>query len=343
MTLRSILLAALLSVSIGGPAAAQDFDDIPVTPTLRPQVLVSGDVVRIGDLVDNPGPFAEIAVFRSPDLGTTGTVPARQVIEALRAHKVIGVDSKDVREVVVTRAARTLAGKDIEAQIASALSGKGGLGDAANIAVTLDRDTGPLQLDASYRGDLTALATHFDSRNGRFDVTFEITSDAMSAPARLRFTGTAYETVQAAVLTRSVERGEVLKTSDVATERRPKAETGTDVAGRDRALGMQMRKLVRAGQALHNADFGKPDLVQRDQNVSIVYQTPGLYLTMRGKAVDGGAEGDTVSVTNMQSKRVVQGTVVGPGQVLVAPIAPTITAAASASPDIATVQPQSNE
>jgi flagella basal body P-ring formation protein FlgA len=62
---------------------------------------------------------------------------------------------------------------------------------------------------------------------------------------------------------------------------------------------------------------------------------------MRGKAIDGGAEGDTVSVTNLQSKRVVQGTVVGPGQVLVAPIAPTVTAATNSA--ITNPQPDSNE
>ena len=341
MRLRSILLAAALALTIAAPAVAQDFDEVPQVPTLRPQVLVSGDVVRIGDLVDNAGAFGQIAVFRSPDLGTTGTVPAKQVVEALRAHKVIGVDTKNIREVVVTRAARTFTAKDIEGSIASAISGKAGLGDAADLVVTLDRDTGPLQLDAAYKGELTPVAARFDNRNSRFDVTFEINSEVTSAPTRLRFTGTAYETVTVAVPTRAVDRGDVLKAADVATERRPKTDAGNDLAGRDRALGMQMRRRVAAGQPLRNADFGKPDLVQRDQNVSIVYQTPGLYLTMRGKAIDGGAQGDTVSVTNLQSKRVVQGTVVGPGQVLVAPIAPTVTAATNSA--AANPQPDSNE
>ena len=340
MSFRATLLAAAFALAIATPTLAQDFDEVPQVPTLRPQVLVSGDVVRIGDLVDNAGPFGEIPVFRSPDLGTTGTVPAKQVVEALRAHKVIGVDTRDVRDVVVTRAARSFTTKDIEGGIASAISGKGGLGDAADLVVTLDRDTGPLLLDAAYKGDLTPISTRFDNRNGRFDVTFEIRNEVTSASTRLRFTGTAYETVLVTVPTRVLDRGDVLRAADLATERRPKAEAGNDLAIRDRALGMQMRKHVASGQPLRNADFGKPDLVQRDQNVSIVYQTPGLYLTMRGKALDGGAEGDTVSVTNLQSKRVVQGTVVGPGQVLVAPIAPTITAATNSPGN---PQPDSNE
>lgn len=340
MRLRSILFAAVLAVLIATPARSQDFDEAPQVPTLRSQALVSGDVVRIGDLVDNAGAFSEIAIFRSPDLGTTGSVPARQVVEALRTHKVIGVDTRDIRDVVVTRAARTLTSKDIEGNVASALSGKGGLGDAADLAVTLDRDTGPLQLDAAYRSELTPIAARYDNRNSRFDVTFEIRNEVTSAPTRLRFTGLAYETVLTTVLTRAVDRGDVLKAADLATERRPKVEAGNDLANRDRALGMQMRKRVNPGQPLRNGDIGKPDLVQRDQNVSIVYQTPGIYLTMRGKAIEGGAEGDTVNVTNLQSKRVVQGTIVGPGQVLVAPIAPTITATANPA---ANRQPDSNE
>ena len=65
------------------------------------------------------------------------------------------------------------------------------------------------------------------------------------------------------------------------------------------------------------ADIAKPEFVQRDQNVTIIYQVPGLYLTTRGKAVESGAEGDTVNVLNVQTKRTLTGTVTGRGQVTV--------------------------
>ena len=63
------------------------------------------------------------------------------------------------------------------------------------------------------------------------------------------------------------------------------------------------------------ADLAKPDLVQRDQNVTLIYETAGLYLTVRGKAIEDGTEGDVVNVMNLQSKRTVSGTVTGRGQV----------------------------
>jgi flagella basal body P-ring formation protein FlgA len=49
--------------------------------------------------------------------------------------------------------------------------------------------------------------------------------------------------------------------------------------------------------------------------VTLVYETPGLTLTMLGKAIDSGTEGDLVNVLNVQSKRPVQGIVSGPGRV----------------------------
>jgi len=124
------------------------------------------------------------------------------------------------------------------------------------------------------------------------------------------------------VLARNVERNEILKSSDVVVERRPKAEVGGDAAARDRAVGMQARRQLRAGQAIKAADLVKPDLVQRDQNVVLIYEAPGIYLTMRGKALEGGTEGDVVNVTNLQSKRTLSGTVTGRGQVSISPVPP---------------------
>jgi flagellar basal body P-ring formation protein FlgA len=59
-------------------------------------------------------------------------------------------------------------------------------------------------------------------------------------------------------------------------------------------------------------------------------------LTMRGKALESGAEGDTVNVLNIQSKRTVQGTVSGPGRVTLAttvvPLAAQATSANASPP-----------
>ncbi|WP_439361257.1 flagellar basal body P-ring formation chaperone FlgA [Bradyrhizobium sp. DASA03007] len=319
-------ISALLALAL--PAAAAD--DFIAAPTLRASVSVTSDVVRVGDLIDNAGSAALIPVYRSPDLGTTGTLTVAQVLSVLRAKQVIGVMTGDIKEVQVARLARTLVSKDLEAAVASTLERRFGLGDAANITVTFDRGISDMRLDASNTGALQPVSTRYDARSGRFDVAFEINNDNNPTPTKLRFTGTAIETVEVAVLTRDIDRTELLKSSDVSLERRPKAEVTGEPASRDRTVGMQLRRPMRAGMPIRVADIVKPDFVVRDQTVTIIYQVPGLYLTTRGKAIESGAEGDTVSVLNPQSKRTLTGIVTGRGQVTVqgasqsAPMAPAV-------------------
>lgn len=334
MTLRSLLLATALFAAGALPGFAQS-DDLLPAPVLRAHVTVAGDLVRIGDVIDHAGSAAQIAIYRAPDLGTTGSLPTASVLAALRAHQVVGVDTRNIGAVSVTRRARTLDGHEIEQQVAAALERRSGLGDAADLTLTFDRPLQTLHFDAALSGALRPIAVRYEPRAGRFDVTFEIAGDGNAAPTRLRYTGTAVESVETAVLVRSVERHEIVKSSDVVIERRPKAEVGGEPASREAAIGMQARRQLRAGQPLRSADLAKPDLVQRDQSVTLIYETPGLYLTVRGKALEGGTEGDVVNVMNLQSKRSVAGTVVGRGQVAIVVAAPRVMAAATAVAPIA--------
>ena len=226
MTIRSVILATALLAAAPAAALAQSRNDVIEAPVLRASVTVASDVVRIGDVVDNAGSAAQIAIYRAPDLGTTGSLPTAQVLAALRAHQVIGVDTGNIHEISVTRLARNIEGKEIEQQVAHALEHRGGLGDAANLILTFDRDLQDLRLDASNSGAMQAVSSKYDSRSGRFDVSFEIGNEAGTRPMNLHFSGTAIETVEAAVLTRDVERNEVLKASDVTVERRAKAGIG---------------------------------------------------------------------------------------------------------------------
>jgi flagella basal body P-ring formation protein FlgA len=69
----------------------------------------------------------------------------------------------------------------------------------------------------------------------------------------------------------------------------------------------------------------------QNEMVTIVYEVPGIGLSVRGKAIDSGADGDVVNVLNLQSKRTVQGTVTGPGRVTIAGMLLRTPVAAAAS------------
>jgi len=161
--------------------------------------------------------------------------------------------------------------------------------------------------------------------DGRFDVTF----DLASSRTQWRYTGTAFETVEAAIATRALGRGDVIKQGDVIIERRPRGEFSAEQPARAGAvIGLAARGSVRAGQALRNADLMKPEVVKKNEMVLLHYEVPGIVLTMRGQALESGTEGDLVNVLNIQSKRTIQGVITGTGRVTI-PSSPTARVAAS--------------
>src|SRR5215813_3191269 len=207
----SLLTGLMLAVPVATPAFAQITGALPAvttmapTPVLKRDVTVASDLVRIGDVIENAGPGARVPIFRSPDLGQTGTVSAMRVMEALRAHGFTIVETRGIQEVAVTRASRHYSVKDLETRIAEALAGQSGLGDARNLSVTLDRDARPIQLEPN-TPDLQPSRIFYDIRSGRFDVTFEVPGSAIARRTSLRYVGTVVETVEAAVLTRPLGR-----------------------------------------------------------------------------------------------------------------------------------------
>jgi flagella basal body P-ring formation protein FlgA len=332
--MRTTVLLILLALS--APAAAQISGAItPKVPTFKREVVVADELVRIGDLIEGAGMVADIAVFRAPDVGTTGRIPVARVAEAVRRHNLFGMNTIGVPDIVVTRASRVISHKDIEARIVRAFSGQYGLGDPEKLTVMFSHDVRTIYAEPGVTADLQVVRSSYDPRSRRFDIALELPGSTLVRRASLRFSGSLVETTEIAVSTRALARGEILTAADVKVERRPKADLPNDaVASADLAVGRATRGPLPAGQPLRSTELVRAELVQRNEMVTLVFEAPGILLTLRGKALESGGEGDLISVQNLQSKRTVQGTVTRQGIVTVAGtrpqiVAPVTTAAAS--------------
>jgi flagella basal body P-ring formation protein FlgA len=307
------IAALALTLATSGMALAQS---APPPPALRASVTVTSEVVRIGDLVENAGPVANIPIFRAPDLGTTGAVSTDRIVDAIRPHELIGIDTRGLAEVIVTRASRAISVQEISGRIAQALTSQYGFGDAHNIMVTFDRDVRTLQVEPDLTGPLQVQSLSFDPRNAHFDITFSLASSLEMRRQTTHYTGTAIATVDALAVNRPVDRGQVIKASDVTVLQRPRTDSAV-LTDQNSVVGFAARHALQPNQPLNATDLMKPEIVQRNDTVVIVYEAPGITLTLRGQAQDSGALGDTVSVLNTESKRVVPGVVTGPGRVSV--------------------------
>ena len=286
---------------------------LSAAPRLKATATVVGEIVSIGDLVDNAGADANVPIFRSPGLGETGRVAASRVVEAVLAHG-IELDIHGLTEVVVTRSSRAITVDELAARIVRALADRQRGTDAGNLTLNFNSEVRTIHVEPAT--DLRIARLTFDQRSGRFDVLFERPGSTRSY---LRYTGTYAETFEAAALARPLAVGEIVKASDITMLRRPKAEFGSNIiTSPAQAIGLAARRAMRPGDVFRQTDLAKPEVVARNDNVTITYEVPGITLTMRGKALEAGAQGELVNVLNEHSKRSIQATVVGRGHVMVA-------------------------
>ncbi|WP_296577037.1 flagellar basal body P-ring formation chaperone FlgA [Phreatobacter sp.] len=325
------LLAATLLAGLVLPAGADTG-----RPVLRHDVTVAGDIVRLGDLFDNAGRHADVAVFRSPDPGHTGQVPAWRIVEAARRAGLEPETADRDRDVSVTRDARIVPLAEMEEKIAAALASSLGLGDSSRVQVVFDRGTRPLTVERQASGQVDILRLDHDPRSGRFDAVLGIRGSGRSERAGgFRVHGTANELVEFAVPARTIGRGEVVRASDLVIDRKPRNTlpmmTADTVVSLAQAVGLAARRPLSPERPFRTIDLMKPELVERNANVIIIVERPGLSLTMRGRALEAGAEGDVIQVENIQSRKRLQAVVTGLNRVSLA-TQPTTLAAATRTP-----------
>ena len=316
--IRTLIAAFLSLAALGASATAQVTGTLEQErPRLKAEAVVTGDLVRIGDLVEHAGIIAEVPIFRAPDLGSTGTVSTDAVVEAVRAHALIGLDTGGLRDVEVTRASRTITPKEIEGQVARTLATRFALGKPADVALNFDGGLRSLHVEPNAKGEPQVTRIYYDAHSGRFQATLEIPT-GRSGHAPLRLAGRAIAMVEVATVAQTVGRGAILRNADVVMERHPRARIGRDViTDRAQAIGLAARNTLQAGRLLHATELMKPQLIKRGEQVTLAYEVPGIKLTVRGKAGEGGAEGDVISVLNERSKLTLQGVIIGPGRVVI--------------------------
>lgn len=304
----TVILATML------PLAAQQ---PPARAVLRADVAVSRETVTIGDLLEVSGAIADMPVFRAPALGRTGTIQVSRVIEAARAVGLEPVNKAGAAQVTVTRQARRISKTEIEEIVRRGLASRFGM-DQAEVSITLDNGEPAVFVEPEAVGDLKIIDLFHDPKARRVEAVLTIPASRALTAKPLRVAGAVVDMVDVPVLVRAVARGEAIRAVDLRTERRARAELpGGAVTDMGTLTGKVTRSALAAGSLLRDGDLVKQDIVEKNSIVTVVYEGPGLSLSMRGKAMESGAMGDAVLVQNIQSKRSVQGTVVGPGKVSV--------------------------
>ncbi|MCH1918980.1 flagellar basal body P-ring formation chaperone FlgA [Shewanella sp. A3A] len=82
-------------------------------------------------------------------------------------------------------------------------------------------------------------------------------------------------------------------------------------------LNKIVRRRIQAGQSILSFQLESPELVKRGDMVTLLVKIEGFSASTRGTALEDGKLNERVKVKNNSSEKVLEGTVLGDGQVLV--------------------------
>ena len=149
----------------------------------------------------------------------------------------------------------------------------------------------------------------------KFFITFAVF--AVMPAALLAVADSAFAaTVRIVVPAHDINRGDTISESDLTYATMDGAQLISGIHTKmDEVKGMQARRVLAAGQPFRADDVRRPIVVTKGQTVTMEFDAPGVLLTAMGRAMSEGGVGDTVTIQNPASYRMISGVVTAPGVV----------------------------
>lgn len=273
------------------------------TPLLRGDVTVTAPIVTMGDLFDNAGATAETAIFRAPAPGTAGTLSLEDIATALRAA---GVEAFEAAGLETVRVARIGANVDIDTLsglIAGDLRQRGILSETMSMDIALDAPLPALTATNAEQPATLSILRYMPGSS-----TFSARFDVAGVDRPLDVTGQIQLLIEAPHLSRNLPQGAILSPRDIEMRYVPLAYAeAAGLVALEELVGKQLQRQTREGVMLRPADIAAPEIISRNDQVTVIYRQGALTLTTSGKALNAASLDQPVSVLNTLTNRVVQG------------------------------------
>lgn len=297
------ILSTFLSLGLASQAAA--------APILRSDVTVNSAIVTVGDMFKNSGMYAEKALFRSPAPGTTGQVSVQNITIAAAKIGIEQFENPGLFAVNVARDGVSIDENALETLIAAELTKRGVLSQGMNVTIFLNRVFNPIFAQNSSTPVLLTNLRYVRGDN-RFSARFELAGQSrmIDIAGRLDFS------ISTPHLIRTMPAGTILKDSDIDLREVPiQLANGAGLPMLEQLIGKQLQRNLLGGATLRLNDVMEPNLIARNQVVTLFLKSGAMTLTVKGRALADAAQGEPVSVLNMVSNTVVQGIAISEGTV----------------------------
>lgn len=277
--------------------------------------VISGENLTLGDVFSGLDAQKSTYVLGpAPQPGQDMVLDAATLMRVALALDVPWQPATSADQSVIRRAATVVPESDIRDVIIAALKAKGLEG---NFNIVTAGSMPKIILPPDQKPSIATEAVKFDPAKDMFEVSLAAPS-AQTPLVRASVMGRVQRMARIPVLKSTLRNGDVIGAGDIAWIDIEQNDLQADSIMKEEDMaGLTPRRMAAAGKPLREGDLERPQMVGRGDLVTLVFRSGPMTLTARGKALQGGAQGDMVRFTNIASNRTLDGIISGDHEITV--------------------------
>lgn len=282
--------------------------------SLKTNSVITDNTIMLSDVFSGLPKGKDKALGPAPRPGKDMTLNARTLMRVAIALDLSWRPAHTGEYVVLSRAATVIDSSMIEDALQNEITESGMTG---NYKIAFAGSMAEMILPLDQPANVEVQSLNVRHGQNRFEAILVAPSKAEPLQT-LRVSGVLHRMIDVPVLMSTMRKGSVIGVRDIEIISIQENEVRGDMAiSADDLIGMTPRRIVLPGKLVKINDLQHPLIVERGDFVTMRFNDGSMILTSRGKALENGAKGDLVRVSNSASSRTVEAFVTGQREVLV--------------------------
>lgn len=305
---KSMLAACTLVLAAGAGSEAAE---------LRERLSVEASVVTLSDIFTDTGANGDAIVMQAPNPGKRKQITSFDLGQLAQKYELEWQRPAYLKRVYIHREGTHFSSRDLHPVILDQLRE---LGMDAELDIKIYGMKKGYYLPLGYGIESIEFESfELTDRQDRFSSILKLPTSEQET-TNVRISGTVQVVRLVPVLSRLITPGEVITNSDITWKRHPANRINLHaVVDANALIGQTVRRALPANKLLHKNDVTMPVVIAKGSAVNIVLRSGLMTLTLKGRALDDGGQGDVIRVMNTKSNRSLEARVVSPGKVEVDP------------------------
>lgn len=312
--LLGLRIALLTFFSLAGLVMLLSTTRAALAANLKDISIVHGNMLTLGDLFDGLTQNADYVLGPAPQPGQDMVINARTLYRVAVALDLDWRPTSTGEQVVVRRAATIIPSDIVKETVRETIAAQGVDG---NFKVSFYNAMDDIVLPFGSAENVDFSSFTFDPSRDSFNAVL-VAPSKENPLTKLPISGKIERMVEVPVLRTALRNGEIIGETDIGWVEIPSSKMQNDlVIKADMLVGMTPRRTIMSSKPITEAELARPLLVQRGEVVTIRYQDGPMSLTAEGKALQNGAKGDRIRLSNTYSNRTIEAYVTNLNEVVV--------------------------